>query len=72
VNAVDHRKAALARRGLHEDAKVSKLAGMSAAEWEERVAEQAADSAALIGRQALDAIVQVVWFKNRRRSRGAR
>lgn len=63
----EHRNAARARRGLHEDAKAFKAAGMSAVEWEARAKAQAADAVAAIGPKQLEAIVHVVWLKNRRR-----
>ncbi len=63
----EHRRAALARRGLHEDAQWARKAGMSAVEWEERVAEQAPDAAALVGQRTLDAIVRLVWLARSRR-----
>lgn len=63
-----YRRAQYARMGLHEDAKWARATGMSAAEWEERVAEQASDSAELVGARGVEAIVQIVWLRPWRRS----
>lgn len=74
----EFRRATAARERLHVHARMSREAGWSAAEWEERVQRERRQDVKEIGalskqpsaEKQLEAIVRLVWFSARKR--GAR